>query len=339
MSRACRECGHKNRSKASQCAECGAPLRGRRSRITHNASIALDRLPAAAEPNWLPALIIAAGVIVYFNSFAGVFVLDDVSQIWQNTKIRPPTSLSTILLHDRRPLVTLSLAVNYAVAGGTEDLWGYHLVNLAVHLAAGLTLFGLVCRTLLLRPFRDKYARAAPWLAAAVAVIWVLHPLQTQSVTYLTQRAESMMGLFYLLTFYCCIRAADEKAAPLWHAAAVLACALGMASKAVMVTAPVLVLVFDRMFLADSFRELLRKRWMLCAGLVGTWAVLWGTGVAPGVLSSDIQGSATVGFSFKGCTPLEYALTQPKVIGSLSRTSHLCSSGLFSRKLIGMRST
>jgi hypothetical protein len=107
---------------------------------------------------------------------------------------------------------------------------------------AGLVLFGVVRRTLLTVRLRDRFGSAAAPLAFAVAAIWLAHPLQTSSVTFIAQRAESLMGLFYLLTIYCSIRAAasdfDHRN---WIAAAIAACALGMASKEVMATAPVLV--------------------------------------------------------------------------------------------------
>ena len=70
----------------------------------------------------------------------------------------------------------------------------------------------------------NSHAPESRW-AFAVALLWALHPLQTQSVTYLIQRAESLMGLFYLLTLYCVARGVDAIRPRAWHAAAVAACA------------------------------------------------------------------------------------------------------------------
>ena len=78
----------------------------------------------------------------------------------------------------------------------------YHAGNLLIHLLAALTLFGIVRRTLLLPRCATGSAGASTGLAAAVALIWALHPLQTESVTYIVQRVESLMGLCYLLTLY-----------------------------------------------------------------------------------------------------------------------------------------
>ncbi|UCC28896.1 MAG: tetratricopeptide repeat protein [Phycisphaerales bacterium] len=254
----------------------------------------------------LPMLVIFAGFTVYLNSFAGVFLFDDAVHILQNPRIQglwPPWET----LSGRRPVVDLLLAVNYAVGG--FRVGGYHAVNVTIHILAGLTLFGIVRRTLLREQYPEHFGPASSWLAAVIALIWTVHPIQTQSVTYLIQRSESLTGLFYLLTLYCTIRGANSSRRPWWYAAAVALCALGMGSKAVMITAPVVVLLYDRAFLSKSFAEVLRRRWFLYLGLAATWGVLWACGVAHGVLSSSKR-VATVGFSFKGVTPLEYAATQ-----------------------------
>ena len=105
-----------------------------------------------------------------------------------------------------RPVLNLSLAINYALGGLNVE--GYHVVNLAIHILAALALFGLVRRTLLLPALAARFGPASTGLALAVALVWALHPLQTESVTYIIQRAEALVGLFYLLTFYCFVRGA-----------------------------------------------------------------------------------------------------------------------------------
>ena len=123
-------------------------------------------------------------------------------------------------------------------------------------------------------PKDSRFGEAANGLALAAALIWAVHPLQTASVTYTIQRAESLMGLLYLLALYCTIRSADSAGRRLWPIAAVVCCALGMACKEVMVTAPVLILLFDRIFLADSFRQVFSRRVGLYVGFAVTWLVL-----------------------------------------------------------------
>lgn len=287
--------------------------------------------PTPAGPGaWLACVVVIGGLIAYASSFGGVFLFDDVPHIVENSHIRSLADLGDILA-TRRPVVTLSLAINYALGG--LNPWGYHLFNMVVHILAGMTLFAVVRRTLLTDRLRESYGPASAWIAAIAALLWTVHPLQTESVTYVIQRGESLMGLFYLLTLYCLMRGVSaspqlnlapaakrrdrsERASvgspAIWYAAAILCCALGMGSKAVMITAPIVVLLFDRIFLAATIAEIVRRRWWLYAGLAATWLVLVACGVTRGVLQSE--GAATVGFGVRDVTPEQYALTQPEVI-------------------------
>ena len=172
----------------------------------------------------------------------------------------------------RRPLVCLTLALNYAL-GGLEP-WSYHVFNLAIHACAALVLFGIVRRTLQGPRLRERFGAPANGLAAAIAILWAVHPMQTESVTYVIQRMESLMGLFLLLTLYCVIRGHDSPRRLWWFAGAVACCALGMATKEGMVTAPIIVLLYDRVFLADSWADLSHKRSRLYIGLAATWLIL-----------------------------------------------------------------
>ncbi len=258
---------------------------------------------------WADAAIIAlTGAATYANSFRGVLLFDDREHILGGRRLRtlwPPWEAFT----RHRPVVDYSLAVNYTLHG--EDPWGYHLVNVVVHVLAGMTLFGVVRRTLRTKLLGERFGSSSTWLALVSAMFWMVHPLQTQSVTYVIQRAESMMGLFYLLTLYCVLRGSVSTQRMGWYVAAVLSSALGMGSKAVMVTAPLVVLLYDRTFLAGTFREALRRRWGLYLGLLASWACLWTT--ARGVLTSQ-NPAAHVGFGYKGITPSEYLQTQVGVL-------------------------
>ena len=261
---------------------------------------------------WLAALlIVVVGLCVYLNSFQGVFVLDDRPDILEDPRIHQLWPITAHLTHGTRPLVNLSLAINYAL-GGTDE-FGYHAFNLAVHLLAGLALFGLVRRTLLIEALRPRFGSQAMQLALIIALIWVVHPLATQAVTYTIQRAESMMGLFYLTTLYCVVRQSQSRRPMLWSVAAVAACALGLGSKAVMITAPVVVVLYDRAFLSPSFSQLWRRRWGLYLGLAAMWVIPLSTGLLVAVLNPDRAGG-TVGLGYRGFTPWQYAQSQPGVI-------------------------
>ncbi|MCH8150215.1 MAG: tetratricopeptide repeat protein [Planctomycetes bacterium] len=256
-------------------------------------------------------ILLVLGFAAYLSSFSGVFVFDDVEDIQFSPRIKKLWPITDILTEATRPVVELTLAVNHAV--GELDVLGYHVVNLVIHLAAGLVLLGIIRRTLLLPAFDKRFNRSATALAFAIASVWTVHPLQTQSVTYVIQRAESLMGLFYLLTIYFVVRGAAAARPARWYVAAVVVCALGMGSKAVMVTAPLMTAIYDRSYLSASFKQMLRRRWHLYLGLMATWIVLGGTGILGGVFGLR-EGTATVGFAFKGISPFHYALTQPGVI-------------------------
>ena len=250
--------------------------------------------------------LVAFGAAAYFNSLSGVFIFDDKPGIVENPAIRQLWPLGPIL-RGPRPVADLTFAANYAI--GDFHVIGYHLVNLAVHVLAALTLFGIVRRTLSLPALAQRFGSAASALALTVALLWMVHPLQTESVTYIVQRAESLMGLFYLLTLYCAIRgfSSPDRRGP-WHAAAVAACALGMAVKPVMVSAPLVILAYDRLFVAPSLKSALRRSGRLYLGLAATWLIL------ALLVSRYPAEQPTAGFGMELLTPWQYARTQFGVI-------------------------
>ena len=281
-----------------------------------NASMPTPRKPAPAPTanpgevsrrNLLLAggLLVLATVIAYHNTFAAPFIFDDKLAIVDNPTIRQLWPLTEVLSPPAngsgatgRPLVNFSFALNHAISG--QAVWSYHALNLLVHIGAGLALFGFVRRTLLLPRLPERLRAASLPLSLAVAGLWLVHPLLTESVTSLVQRTESLMGLFYLLTLYGFIRG--------WWIGSVLACLAGMACKEVMVTAPLVVLLYDRTFVAGTFREAWRQRWRYYLGLAGTWlllgALVWSAGGHRG-------GGAGFGL---GATTWTYLLTQCRAI-------------------------
>ena len=234
------------------------------------------RVPVRVQGALFAALIVLSGALAYSNSFRGPFVFDDVDSIPGNPSIRgwaaalSPPSVGTSV--GARPVANLTLALDYAIGG--LRVAPYHATNLLIHLAAGLALFGLVRRTLESPVLGGRYERDAAKLAGAVALLWTLHPLQTESVTYVIQRVESLMGLFFLLTLYGLARSAGSRRPFAWLILSFLACLAGMATKEVMATAPVLALLYDRAFIAGSLREALRRRRLYYLALAATWIPL-----------------------------------------------------------------
>ena len=232
-------------------------------------SAGLCRLAAAA--------IVGAALAAYAGGLRGPLLYDDAGSVANNPSIRhfgtalaPPSSGWPV---SGRPVFNFSLALNYALSGLRTP--SYHLLSLLIHLAAGLVLFGIVRRTLARMGFSELRALGVGW---AAALLWTLHPLQTESVTYISQRAESLVGLCYFLTLYGFIRwvGAGEDGRGrrrVWAGVSVGACLLGMASKEVMITAPVLVLLYDRVFVARSWRGLAQRK-VYYGALAASWIVL-----------------------------------------------------------------
>ena len=250
-------------------------------------------------------MLVAATAAAYVPSFHAPFLFDDEGSVTGNPSLaslagalRPPAGATV----SGRPVLNLSFALTAAAFGPGPA--GFHAVNLAVLLASSLLLFGLVRRT------AERLALPRPLAAAFfTAALWSAHPLITESTTYIVQRAESLMGLFFLATLYCFVRGTwdgrgDSRA---WLALAWAACLLGMGTKEVMVSAPVVVLLYDRTFLSGGFGAALRRRPWFYAALAATWAAL-----AVCVASAHGRGG-TAGFS-SGQSWWRYAAAQPAAI-------------------------
>jgi tetratricopeptide (TPR) repeat protein len=254
----------------------------------------------------LGGLLALAAVAAYSDSFTGPWLFDDREAIAGNASLR---HLATALVPpggglpvSGRPVLNLSFALNYAL-GGTQ-VAGYHATNLLIHLCAALALFGLGRRTLL---NLGRSAQNSAVLAFFVALLWSVHPLLTEAVTYLSQRTESLVALFYLLTLYCFVRGTQAGGGRRWLGLSIFTCLLGMGTKEVMATAPVLVLLYDRTFVGGSFRAAwaARKRYYLA--LASTWILLLAL-----VAWSGSRGG-TAGFG-AGVAWWTYALTQFRAV-------------------------
>lgn len=264
---------------------------------------------------WSILLLVVAGGIVYGNNLHGEFNFDDFDTVVDNPTIRSlpsfwsslwagPDSPNTPL--SGRPIVGLTFALNFLLGG--LDVVGYHLVNNLCHILAGLAFFGLVRQTLLSPRFAEPFGRMANGWALSVAILWLVHPLHTEAVDYLTQRTEIMMGFFALLTLFAAVvgfQAADRPGP--WYALAVIACLLGMGCKEVMVSVPVLVLLIDRLVVGGGWGEVLRRRRWFYLALAATWGVLL-------VFQLNSSRASTLRFDLPDLGPLDYLRTQLGVV-------------------------
>ncbi|HEY3934033.1 MAG TPA: tetratricopeptide repeat protein [Gemmatimonadales bacterium] len=249
-----------------------------------------------------------------------------ISQLWPiTTPLQPPRSSPVA----GRPVANLSFAVSYGInrlfgvdqsadPAGPDKTIAYHAVTLLLHLLAGLLLAGIIRRTVASGRFGPRWTARADIAALAIAAMWLVHPLQTDAVDYLTQRTEVVMGLCYLATLYCSIRAWDATvpaARMRWFASGVVASLLGMGSKEVMVTAPLMVALYDRAFRIEAWRELrapaLRARgWF--------YAALWATVLLLVALMMSAPRGNSAGFH-GGITWYQYLYTQAWAIARYLR--------------------
>lgn len=263
---------------------------------------------------WLSALLVLlAGVLVHSNSFENPFVFDDKVTIEDSPNVRAlPDVIEAMGAPDGscasgRPLVALSLAANHSMAEnwvpGISKVVVFHAFNLLVHVLAGLILLALArsCLGPSLPPGSGEV------LALAVALFWVVHPLHTAALNHISYRTETMVAFFYLGTLYAATRRWRPEASPGWSVVAIASCALGMASKEIMVSAPALVFAWDALIRSGSWRSALRRHWGLHAGLAATWAIL-----AWSISTGDRGG--TVGLGAQGVSSFSYLLTESEVL-------------------------
>jgi len=265
------------------------------------------------------AVLATAIAVVYRAAIHAPFIFDDRQAVQTNPSLlrlwplvgsdeapgplNPPADFST----SGRPVVNFSFAVNYHF--GRLDPAGYRVLNMLLHAASATLVWAIVRRTLELPYFAGRFANAADLVALVAAAVWALHPLNTEAVIYITQRTELLMALFYLATIYGSLRywtAATPDGKRLWCAAAGLSCLAGMGCKEVMVSAPVMVLLFERTFLRGTFRSALAASWPLYAVLFSTWPLLF-------ALHQGGPRSQSVGFHL-GVAAHTWWFTQAKVL-------------------------
>jgi len=213
-----------------------------------------------SQKTYIHLFILAiSGIVIYSNSFQVPFLFDDLMSIMENPVIKDIKNFflnaSGYNYNPRRFLGYLTFSLNYRIGG--FDVTGYHVFNLAVHIISAMLLYALVRLT-----FRTPALRAttlsptAGLLALCAAVFFVVHPLQTQAVTYIVQRLTSLTALFYLLSLclYATWRLAKEedppqngKALPL-YVLCLITIVLAMKTKEIAFTLPFMVVLYEFCF-------------------------------------------------------------------------------------------
>ncbi len=302
----------------------------------------MEKIFATRRFNLLAAGLLAASILaVYSNTFHAGFQFDDLINIVDNYKLRSLDNFYSIL-KSNRGITFLTFALNYAFGG--LDVFGYHLINTLIHITNSILAYFLVLRTL------ERVSDDQGWtrrLAFFSALLFAVHPLQTQAVTYIVQRMESLASLFYLAAILFFIKSTEARGGVkrmLLYLAVALCYILGFYSKEIAITLPAVIVLYDLCFLRNKERGML-ERWPLYAMLAflllyftistviplggfndlsSESAALSGHAVesATGPLAAP-QGPAaghnkqippTAGFGVKTITPKQYLYTQFNVL-------------------------
>jgi tetratricopeptide (TPR) repeat protein len=255
-------------------------------------------------------LLVCATLFAYRSSLDGVFLLDDDINIVSNPAIRQISPISKHLIGGgMRGFTNLTFAISYAQNG--PDARIFHWGNLFIHCLAATGFLLLVFLSLETCPGLAGTSAMRLTVAFVTALIWAVHPLNTQGVTYIVQRAESLAGamLFWSLAFYALGCKCHTRLRHTYFALAFVSCWLGMLSKETMLMALPIVVLFDRAVCSVSWRESVRRRGALWL-LVLVPALL----ATPKVLKILFSEQSAAGFRMSEVTWFEYVGTQPTVL-------------------------
>ncbi|MBF0485375.1 MAG: tetratricopeptide repeat protein [Candidatus Omnitrophica bacterium] len=269
--------------------------------------------------------MVILGILAYSHTFYSEFHLDDVPFIVQNPSIRKISSLwemgQGVISTHARYLTFFTFALNYHFNG--LDVFGYHLVNFLIHLlttclvwATGYSLF----KTPRLKDDALISLETRFLLPFLAALIFFIHPVNTQAVTYITQRFESMAAMFYVgaVFFFIQARLCEKNSLRfIFFAGSLVSAIAGMLSKETVITLPVMVIVIEFAF----FRTIpsLRKKipWLLIFSAAGLFLIV------PAFFSFDILGLGHPIHSASHENEMiyfhEYLLTQLRVFATFLR--------------------
>jgi tetratricopeptide (TPR) repeat protein len=286
--------------------------------------------------SWVLLTLAAYGA--YCNSFEGRLFFDDLSSVmgnphlqaytnpvnpstgkpwegdWERLKYACGAEIDTPFAG--RPIVSLSFALNHLWAfrdhpAEIPSFYGvlpphhtyYHYVNFWFHVVVGLVLWHFLRFTFTAPSIRAYTGRHADLWAGAVALLWMVHPLNTETVVYVTQRTEQILSFFLLLTMYASARSNTSRFPIAWQVLSVVACIFGMASKENMVGVPLLVVLYDRAFFYTTWRETFQKRGLFYVPIFLTYGVL-------AYINLSLPRGQSVGFDFERMNWWEYLITQ-----------------------------
>jgi len=250
---------------------------------------------------WFLGLLVILGVAAYWNSLNAPFVFDDLASIQRNSNVRFG-AFDWHLLNDRS-ILYLTFTLNSVI--GQQNVWGYHLVNLFFHLMNGVLLF-FIADHIFNRVGKDP--RSSHLWALLASAFFLLHPIQTESVTYVSSRSELLSTAFYLIGFLLFIKWPERRIGFFFGLLMAVPFFLGLGSKETVISLPATAFLYDFIFLSGgSFRPML-SRWRF-------YALFVLGGAAAGIFITTVSLRGAIGPSIAGGTsPAQYFLTQSRVI-------------------------
>ena len=267
------------------------------------------------------AILSASIFLVYLNSLEASWHLDDYKNILQDSRIHlTDVDVTTIIDYlksfqlvgrDARPLSRLTFAINWY--WGRGDPYGYHLVNIVVHILTSVFLFNTILSILrtpnsrIISSDRNNY-----FISLLATLLWAINPIQTQAITYIVQRMAALAAMFYILAMYFYLRArtSDHSAKRnLFFCSCFLSAGCAFASKENTATLPLALLLVEFLFFQDLGRRKVRTIFWtvtIAAGLVAA-----GLGVLI-FLKGDVK--EMLNYNFRYFSPLERLMTEPRVV-------------------------
>lgn len=258
-------------------------------------------------------LIVIAVGIAYSNTYKVPFHFDDHHTIEENPRIKHIENIPSFFWKNEgpvgtRPLLLTTLAINYALGG--VNVVGYHIFNNLLHAINAILLYLFVIKTLNLPRFRERYRDVSKEIGLFSALLFAVHPIQTQAVTYIISRSMPLATFFYLGGILLFLEAVEGRR-NIYYILLFLASFLGMASREDYFTFPFLLFIYDAM-LVSSLRDALRRWWVYGILLMTAGYRLW--------LSLTYEATdEAAGFGVKLLTPYEYLCTQFNVLWTYVR--------------------
>lgn len=261
-------------------------------------------------------LLIMSAVLLYSNTLEAPFYFDDEQNIVQNPYIRLTELTFKKIVQagfespaSQRPIANISFALNYYF--DRYNVIGYHVVNIMIHIVNGILLYFLTKTTLSLSSLR---ARDKPYsrIAFFTALIWLVHPIQIQSVTYVVQRMNSMSAMFFTLSLLLYVKGRlvgeNQKRWP-WFAGCGFAWILALGSKQIAASLPFFILLYEWYFFQNRSMSWLKKKLPYVIGLC----------IFLGIIVFAYEGlnpvhSILSGYACRDFTLTERVLTQFRVV-------------------------